>query len=105
VWSLVAFLAYLGILHGRFDRLLSPFGVAAFSIIAFWTVLMTYVGVNYILTAGLHSYGFGGSEVVEWMSYVALADVFFLITGWLVHISSRWQIAPSSVGAGTITPS
>jgi ABC-type transport system involved in cytochrome c biogenesis permease subunit len=38
VWSLIAFLAYLAILHGRFDRWLGSFGVAALSIVAFWTL-------------------------------------------------------------------
>jgi cytochrome c-type biogenesis protein CcsB len=83
VWSLVAFLAYLAILHGRFERLIGPFGVAALSIVAFWSVLMTYVGVNYVLASGLHSYGFGGSGVVRWMLYVALAEGLFLTVGYL----------------------
>lgn len=83
VWSLVAFLAYLAILHGRFDRLIGPFGVAALSIVAFWSILMTYVGVNYVLASGLHSYGFGGSGVVRWMLYVALAEGLFLTVGYL----------------------
>jgi ABC-type transport system involved in cytochrome c biogenesis permease subunit len=78
VWSLVAFLAYLGILHGRADRLIGSFGVACLSIVAFWTILMTYVGVNFVLSAGLHSYGFGESSVVSWMAAVGVAEVAFL---------------------------
>jgi cytochrome c-type biogenesis protein CcsB len=85
VWSLVAFLAYLAILHGRFDRLIAPFGVAALSIIAFWTIVMTYIGVNYVLAAGLHSYGFGGSGVVRWMMIVAVLEGLFLVVGWLSY--------------------
>ncbi len=89
VWSLIAFLAYLAILHGRFDRLVGPFGVAAFSIVAFWTVVMTYIGVNYVLTAGLHSYGFGGSSVVRSMMIVAVIEGLFLAVGWLAHAYGR----------------
>lgn len=89
VWSLVAFLAYVAILHGRFDRLLGPFGVAALSIVAFWTILMTYLGVNFVLTAGLHSYGFGGSGVARWMLLVGSLEVLFLATGWLAHVRRR----------------
>ena len=29
------------------------------SIAAFWTILMTYLGVNFVLASGLHAYGFG----------------------------------------------
>ena len=59
VWSLVAFLAYMAILHARFDGQIRAFGVALSSIAAFWTILMTYLGVNFVLASGLHSYGFG----------------------------------------------
>ena len=89
VWSLVAFLVYVGILHGRFDRLLGPFGVAALSIVAFWTILMTYLGVNFVLTQGLHSYGFGGGSLVRWMIGIAIAEAFFLVVGWMSYRQSR----------------
>ena len=89
VWSLVAFLAYLAILHGRFDRLIGPYGVAAISIIAFWTIIMTYVGVNFVLASGLHSYGFGSSAVVRWLILVATAEALFLGAGAFAHFSRR----------------
>jgi cytochrome c-type biogenesis protein CcsB len=81
VWSLVAFLAYVAILHGRWDRLIGPFGVAAISIVAFQTILMTYLGVNFVLTTGLHSYGMGDSPVVMWMVIVAALETVFLVWG------------------------
>lgn len=88
VWSLVAFLAYLAILHARWDRWIGPFGVAAISIVAFQTILMTYLGVNFVLASGMHSYGFGQSSVVNWMFVVALAEVAFIVAGWLAHRAS-----------------
>jgi len=83
VWSLVAFLAYMAILHARTERLLGRFGVAAWSIVAFQTILMTYLGVNFVLSAGLHSYGFGESNVVTAMVAVALAEAAFIGFAWL----------------------
>jgi ABC-type transport system involved in cytochrome c biogenesis permease subunit len=91
VWSLVAFLAYIAILHGRFDRLIGPFGVAALSIVAFWTILMTYIGVNFVLATGMHSYGFGGAGVVRWMLVVAAAEALFLTLGGLSEAMHRRQ--------------
>ncbi len=44
VWSLVAFLAYMAILHARIDGQIGSFGVARGRIVAFWTILMTYLG-------------------------------------------------------------
>jgi len=85
VWSLVAFLAYLAILHARFAGYIGRFGVASISIAAFWMILMTYLGVNFVLTAGLHSYGFGGSSVLNVMIGVALAEIVFVSAGWFAH--------------------
>ena len=75
-------------------RLIGPFGTAAMSIVAFWTILMTYIGVNFVLTAGLHSYGFGQSSVTTWMAVLALAEILFLTAGLVAHNRRR------SAGAG-----
>jgi ABC-type transport system involved in cytochrome c biogenesis permease subunit len=80
VWSLVAFLAYMAILHAKIDRMIGKFGVAVISILAFQTIVMTYLGVNFVLVTGMHSYGMGDSPVVLWMVLVALAELLFL--GW-----------------------
>ncbi len=85
VWSLVAFLAYLAVLHARHQRYIGPFAVASISIAAFWMILMTYLGVNFVLTSGLHSYGFGGSSVVNGMAGVALVEIVFVAAGWVAH--------------------
>jgi len=94
VWSLIAFLAYLAILHGRLDRFIGTFGVAALSIVAFWTIIMTYVGVNFVLTAGLHSYGFAGSGVVRWLTLIGAAEVIFLSAGLLASRAGRRRLSP-----------
>jgi hypothetical protein len=46
---------------------------------------MTYLGVNFVLSAGLHSYGFGESSVVQWMVILALLEIAFLAVGWMAH--------------------
>lgn len=89
VWSLIAFLAYMAILHGRIDKWLGSFWVAVASIMAFGTILMTYIGVNYVLAAGLHSYGFGGSKVANWLMLVAVAEVIFIIGGVIGYRRNR----------------
>jgi cytochrome c-type biogenesis protein CcsB len=95
VWSLVAFLAYMAILHARAERLIGSFGVAAWSIVAFQTVLMTYLGVNFVLASGLHSYGFGDSKVVWAMLATAVVEVAFVGVGWAM-VSRRRAPALSS---------
>jgi ABC-type transport system involved in cytochrome c biogenesis permease subunit len=82
VWSLVAFLAYMAILHARFDGQMKSFGVAVSSILAFWTILMTYLGVNYVLATGLHAYGFGSSNLVTILMAIAGVEAAFLLAAW-----------------------
>jgi cytochrome c-type biogenesis protein CcsB len=82
VWSLVAFLAYMAILHARAERLIGNFGVAAWSIAAFQTILMTYLGVNFVLASGLHSYGFGESSVVWSMVATAAVEAAYVGVAW-----------------------
>jgi len=136
VWSLIALLGYLAILHFRaprdsvppwvyglatflgvllvaillrqmgpwstleltglaagvvacvlFAAMHGPFATAAKSVAAFWLIIMTYVGVNYVLGIGLHSYGFGTGAVVRYMfllggielGFVALCTVVYLL--------------------------
>lgn len=76
-WALIALLGYLVILHGRYAGWISPFGMAVGSVLAFLGVLMTWYGVNFILAAGLHSYGFGGGGIPYVIGYV-LAELVFL---------------------------
>ncbi len=73
-WALIALLGYILVLHGRFTGWLKPFEFAAGAVLAFLGVVMAWYGVNYVLAAGLHSYGFGGGGV-QYVSAVALADV------------------------------
>lgn len=68
-WALIALLGYLAVLHARFAGWVSDFGIAMGSCIAFLGVLMAWYGVNFVLGAGLHSYGAGGGG----LRYVLLA--------------------------------
>lgn len=78
-WALIALLGYVAVLHGRFTGWLDSFGAAAASVIAFNGVIMAWYGVNYVLAAGLHSYGFGGGGA-PYVIGVALADLVLILT-------------------------
>lgn len=138
VWSLIALLAYLTILHVRVDRQVLPgwsrvlgalllagvfaliipqlapmyttkaiallsaaivivffisvhghFATALKSIVAFWTIIMTYLGVNYVLGIGLHSYGFGTGAMVRYMTILGLADLGMALVCGAVYLARR----------------
>jgi ABC-type transport system involved in cytochrome c biogenesis permease subunit len=151
VWSLVAFLAYMAILHVRLDHqrtpawvqglgivlavgvfaivgtLLGPltpaktlglsgaavavvvfvttrgpFATATKSILAFWLIIMTYVGVNYVLGIGLHSYGFGAGAVVKYLIRLGLADAALVAICCVLYLARRPAGPPAVVPqAGT----
>lgn len=63
-WSLITMLVYAFVIHMRFiPGLKGEFAFNTASVLAFFSVIMTYVGVNYYLT-GLHSYAQGESAPV-----------------------------------------
>ena len=76
-WALIALLGYVAVLHGRFSGWMGPFGFSVSSVIAFLGILMAWYGVNYVLAAGLHSYGFGGGGVFYVLAAVGI-DLAFL---------------------------
>ena len=144
VWSLIALLGYLTILHVRVDvqkipawaygmgaimvaavfvlsaKRLEPismgiagsmavalaalvffvtakgaFATAVKSVVAFWGILMTYLGVNYVLGTGLHSYGFGTGAVKKYMFTLGSADLAFVALCALIYLARRSSAPPA----------
>jgi cytochrome c-type biogenesis protein CcsB len=75
VWALVALLGYLAVLHARYGGAVGHRGLAALSVVCFSLVIMAWYGVNFVLGAGLHSYGFGGGG--QGIVYSAIALQWF----------------------------
>lgn len=61
VWALITLFGYLAILHARYAGWVGNRGLAAWSVVCFTLVLMTWYGVNF-LSGGLHNYGLSGGE-------------------------------------------
>jgi cytochrome c-type biogenesis protein CcsB len=100
VWALVALLSYLAVLHARFAGWVGHRGLAALSVACFSLVIMAWYGVNFVLGAGLHSYGFGGggqgyvfSAVAIQLLYVAVA--LLRSANWSAE--SLTELAPSQL--------
>ncbi len=71
-WALIALLGYVAVLHARMAGLLKGFGLVASAVVTFSLVIMAWYGVNFILGAGLHSYGFGAGGVEYVAGFVGL---------------------------------
>ncbi len=62
-WALISWFGYLGVAHARYAGWLNPRGLALAVIGVYPLILMTYYGVNYLLS-GLHSYAGGESAQI-----------------------------------------
>lgn len=142
VWSLIAFLAYLVIMHVRVDRermpawsyaLAAALGAGLYAVVlprlmpisglealalfasaivavlfvvvrgqfasvfkstvAFWFIIMTYIGVNYVLGIGLHSYGFGTGAVVHYMMLTGSIDLLLIGLLTLVYLARTHKLS------------
>jgi len=70
------------------------FAMVLKSIVAFWLILMTYVGVNYILGTGLHSYAFGTGAVAVTLFKIGTIDLLLIGLCSLVYWMNRKEKAP-----------
>jgi ABC-type transport system involved in cytochrome c biogenesis permease subunit len=73
-----------------------PFATAVKSILCFWMVLMTYLGVNYILGVGLHSYGFGTGAVARNMLYAGAIDLGLVAVLAMLYLARREPALPAT---------
>lgn len=80
-WALIIVIAYTIVLHLRLvPSLKSKYMFNVASIIAFGSVVMTFVGVNYYLSKGMHSYGQGDTPVFPlWAWGLILATLLLII--------------------------
>lgn len=78
-WAYVSIIVYTIVLHLRLMKsIYSPFLFSVLSILAFFSILMTYYGVNFYL-AGLHSYATGDPVPIPGWVYYSVGSVLLLI--------------------------
>lgn len=98
-WALVALLSYLVILHGRIAGRWGGFGLAIGSILGFISIVMAWYGVNFVLGAGLHSYGFGSGGFGYAIGYVIFELAFIAVAVVRKHTAfPKKKRQPSAAG-------
>jgi len=79
-WALVIIIVYAIVLHLRLvPRLKSAYIFNIASVIGFSSVIMTFVGVNYYLSKGMHSYGSGDTPAFPLWAWMLILSVTALI--------------------------
>jgi ABC-type transport system involved in cytochrome c biogenesis permease subunit len=85
VWALIALLSYIIPLHARYVGWVKDFGLAVCSVVCFASVVMAWYGVNFVLGAGLHSYGFGGGRDA-WVYAAGLLNIDLVVLAGLRYM-------------------
>ena len=79
-WALVITIVYTIILHLRLaPKIKGEFIFNVASIFGFGSVLMTFIGVNYYFTKGMHSYGGGETPVFPMWAWISILAVIGLV--------------------------
>lgn len=77
-WALISIMVYAFVIHARFvPALRGKWVYNVMAIFAFYSILMTYFGVNFYLT-GLHSYASGDKVVTPSFVYYSVAIISVL---------------------------
>ncbi len=78
-WAAVTILVYAAVVHMRFvPKIYSIYTFNVASVLAYFSVIMTYFGVNYYLS-GMHSYAAGDPVPIPAWVYPAITSLFILI--------------------------
>lgn len=79
-WSLIIIISYTIILHTRLiPGLKKSFVINAGAIIGFGSVLMTFIGVNYYFSKGLHSYASGDTPIFPIWAWALILSLILLM--------------------------
>ncbi len=91
VWALVALLGYLCVLHARFAGWVGQRGLALLAVLCFSLVVAAWYGVNFVLGAGLHSYGFGGGGQAWVYSAIVLQFMYAILALWRNKVVTKFK--------------
>lgn len=91
-WALISIGVYAIVLHIRFLKPQNlPYIFSLSSVVAFYSILMTYFGVNYYLS-GMHSYGAGDPVPIPSFVYyfVAATILLLVVSSFKRHLQSKF---------------
>jgi len=79
-WALIIIITYSIVIHIRFiPKFNDKFVFNVASVLGFASVIMTFVGVNYYLSKGMHSYGASDTPVFPAWAWGTIFAIFILI--------------------------
>jgi ABC-type transport system involved in cytochrome c biogenesis permease subunit len=98
VGALIALVCYVIPLHARYIGWVKDFGLAVCAVVCYAAILLSWYAVNFLLAAGLHSYGFGGAgEGPWWVLWAALLNIEWVLVASLLYRSKMREPAVFNV--------
>ena len=88
VGALVALVCYVIPLHARYIGWVRDFGLAVCAVLCFGSILISWYVINFVLAAGLHSYGFGDGGG-PWVFWALLLNLEWLLVASRRYLSKR----------------
>jgi ABC-type transport system involved in cytochrome c biogenesis permease subunit len=101
VWALIALVTYVIPLHMRFIGWVKDFGLAVSAVLCYAAIMMCWYGVNFVLGAGLHSYGFGGGGP-WWVFWAGLINIEYVLVCSLLY-SRKMQLQAVAPAAAPVS--
>jgi len=98
VWSLIAVLVFMVVLHGRYARWVGDFGFAAGAVLGLTAIAWAWYGVSYLMPeagaggGGRHSYGGGGGTHGQyWVIAIMVLNWWFVIAAGIRYMVETWR--------------
>jgi len=90
-WSLIIVLIYGVVLHFKYiPKMKSPLAFNIGSMISFASVLMTFIGVNYYFTKGLHSYATDDPPIFPIWAWGSIISLLIIIVSAIIK-ENYWE--------------
>jgi ABC-type transport system involved in cytochrome c biogenesis permease subunit len=98
VGALIALVCYVIPLHARYIGWVKDFGLAVCAVLCYAAILLSWYAVNFLLAAGLHSYGFGGAgEGPWWVLWAVMLNIEWVLVASLLYLSkTREPVVPQT---------
>ncbi|VTS06473.1 cytochrome c biogenesis protein [Tuwongella immobilis] len=94
-WALISLICYVIPLHARYIGWVKDFGLAISAVICYAAILMCWYGVNFVLGAGLHSYGFGGGGPYA-VLFAGLLNIQWVLIASYLYLGKKERLAAES---------
>jgi ABC-type transport system involved in cytochrome c biogenesis permease subunit len=95
VGALVALVCYVIPLHARYLGWVKDFGLAISAVLCYSFIIFSWYVINFVVAAGLHSYGFGGGGGT-WVAWVALLNIEWVIIATMIYRRKLGQPAAAA---------